>query len=302
VIRPTLCLVLLTATGACLRLHLVDEDSPIAVGAGYDVRTTNWRLQCQGRHDISCSMQRARVRSVQADPAVFDVEGPRLWARAAGHSRVRVTATIGDKTRSRSLRLEAAEPAEVDLWVGGGPAPDRLLMSPGAEVLVGWEAFDAEGRWLTGTHLDAFDEPTGRITFDAMARSALVRSPAESTDDLPIFGAHGGEVARIRISEDVDPDTVELYFPGGWGETANARLLGWRGESAVLGAPHPVTWESLTPEVCQAPLAASLGSLAVVAVLDAGECTLRATAVIAGQQMSDTATAPVALAIERGGR
>ncbi|TVQ90723.1 MAG: hypothetical protein EA397_11630 [Deltaproteobacteria bacterium] len=300
--RPSQLALLSLLLGGCLRLQLREEEDPIAVGASFRPVATNWRLQCDGLDFTSCHLRHAHVYAVEAPERLFSVSGARLTALDEGSARVRVHARIGQKERSRRMTLETARAD--DIWISslGAVVLDAFVAPPGATLVTSWAARDRDGRRLMGDSFQAWDDPSGTIDIRPAERGPAVemRMPASTHDAIELIGDHGARVATVRVGTP-EPELLELLFDPDWGDSAQAQLIGWSGDFAILYSEVPVRWASLTPEVCEAPPDSLLGVIVSSAILQAGTCTLQASADLPGAPFETTlsASAGVAPAIPR---
>lgn len=295
--RPAQIALISLVMGGCLRLQLRDEDQPIAVGATFRPLTTNWRLQCEGGDLNRCRMVHAHIRSIDAPEDLFATEGSRVIALDEGSGRIHVHATIGSKERSRRMTLESAFAHEISVASLGDINIEAFVAPPGATIQTGWAATARDGRRLIGESFLAWDDPTGVVDVQPTERGPGIEMlmPDTAQESVDLIGDNGLVVATVRV-DTPEPDFLELLFDPGWGDLAQAQLIGWSGSFAILYSDVPVRWSSLTPEICEAPFDGVLGSPAYAAILQAGNCTLEASADLPGAPFETTLTASARVA------
>ncbi len=291
-------LLALGVTG-CLRLQVSEPEEPVAVGAVYRFETSNRRLQCSGLASIDCDWAYADIVAIDADPALFAVEADAVRAVAPGRDKVRLTATIGRKQRSRRVTVEAAQPAAVWATVGGVFDVDAVWLPPGAVAELGWRAADASGRALGGEDLLAFDDPDGLVAVtSAGGRSLTLEAPDEPVATTLVDDA-GEPVVDVLVDAEGPLDDLELWLADEDPGAPSALAVGWRdGHAAVVGEVT-VTYRSLTPEICAADAATTLGQAVGVSVLAPGRCQIEATVEQADGSLTATGEGRVGPAITR---
>jgi len=285
--------------GGCLQLRVSEPERPVAVGAVYRFETSNRRLQCSGLGSIDCDWVYADILSVEADPDVFAVEGDAVRAIAPGEDRVRLTADIGRKRRSRRVAVEAAAPVAVWATVGDTFDVDAVALPPGAAAGVGWRAEDASGRALGGVDFLAFDDPDGQVVVSTDDTDQLWLEAPDEPVRTTLVDDSGAPVLDVLVDADGPLDDLDLWVADETPGAPVALAVGWRDGYAVIVGEATVVYRSLTPDVCSGAPEAPLGTPVAFGVLAPGRCRIEATVEQAGGALTTTGEGRVGPAISR---